>query len=58
VNVKHNETVRFVDASTGASFVWRFYTPTMALDLGDVATSGFMGGRHTTVYVGKDPAQN
>jgi hypothetical protein len=54
VNVRQNETVKFVNASTGASFVWRFYTPAMALEVSDIATPGFMDGRHTEVYVSKD----
>jgi hypothetical protein len=58
VNVNHNEIVKFVNASNGASFVWRFYTPATTFDLNDVATSGFMDGRHAGIYVAKDSSQN
>jgi hypothetical protein len=50
-NVQNNELIRFVDVSTGQSFVWRFDTLAMLVDLARVAPSGFAGGRRVEVYV-------
>jgi hypothetical protein len=58
VNVIHGETVKFVSAYTGASFVWPFYTPATAFELGDVVTTGFMEGRRVGVLVDDDFLQN
>jgi hypothetical protein len=55
VNVKHNEIVRFQNASNGTDFVWRFYTPAKSFSLGDVTTPEFTGGRGVTVYVADAP---
>ena len=52
VNVANGETVKIVNASNGQSFVWHFDTPSWAkIDLGQVAPSDALGGRHLDVYV-------
>jgi hypothetical protein len=50
-NVENNELIRFVDLATGQSFVWRFDTLAMLVELRRVAPSGFAGGRRVDVYV-------
>lgn len=50
-NVQNHELIRFVDLPTGQSFVWRFDTLAMLVDLRQVAPSGFAGGRRVDVYV-------
>ena len=53
VNVTRGETVKFVDSSSGQSFVWRFDTPTWAtVDLTEP------NGRHILAYVANDPEDN
>ena len=52
VNVNRDETVKFIDASSGKSFVWQFNTPLMRFDLSKVAPSGILSGRRIDAYVG------
>lgn len=55
VNVMSGETVRFVDAATGKSFVWRFDIPNIAtFDLAAVAPRGILSHEHLTVYVAQN----
>lgn len=59
VNVAQDETVKFVDANSGRSFVWRFDTPTWtAFDLSIVAPAGVLNGHHLTAYVAQSPDEN
>ena len=58
VNVTRDETIKFVDAASGKSFVWRFDTLANVFDLGRVAPTGFLGERHIDVYVGFNPRYN
>ena len=52
VSVYRMETVKFVDAQTGKSFVWRFDTPrTENFPLGEIAPAGFLDGQAVTAYV-------
>ena len=52
VNVNRDETIKFIDASSGKSFVWQFSTRATRLDLSKVAPSGILSGRQVVVYVG------
>ena len=52
VNVNRDESVKFVDATSGKSFVWQFNTPAQKFDLSKVAPSGILSGRQIDVYVG------
>ncbi len=52
VNVNRDETVKFIDASSGKSFVWHFKTPADRVDLSKVAPSGVLSGRQIVAYVG------
>ncbi len=52
VNVNREESVKFIDASTGKSFVWRFDTPEMRFDLSKVAPAGILSGRRVDAYIG------
>ena len=52
VNVNRDETVKFIDASSGKSFVWYFNTPADRFDLGKVAPAGILSGRQIVAYVG------
>ncbi len=55
VNVMSGETVRFVDAATGRSFVWRFDIPGLAVfDLAAVAPRGVLTPPQLTVYVAQN----
>ena len=52
VNVANGETVKFVDTSTGQSFVWQFDTPNWAqFDLAQVAPANALGGQHVQAFV-------
>jgi hypothetical protein len=46
VNVTQDETVRFVDARSGATFTWKFDTVVRVFDLTSVAPSGILGAHH------------
>ena len=52
VNVNRDETIKFIDAASGKSFVWYFKTPAMRFDLAKVAPAGILSGRHVVAYVG------
>ena len=59
VNVRSGETVKFTDAATGKSFVWRFDTPgSEAFDLAAFAPRGSLAEQHLTAYVSQNPADN
>lgn len=55
VNVTQDETVKFVDAASGKSFVWHFDTASFAFDLGRVASNGALAGRHVQAYIATNP---
>ena len=57
VNVNRDETVKFIDASSGKSFVWYFKTPAMRFDLSKVAPGGILAGRRVDAYVGISPRE-
>src|SRR5687768_591830 len=52
VNVNRDETIKFIDASSGKSFVWHFRTPADRFDLSKVAPAGILSGRQIIAYVG------
>ena len=52
VNVNRDETIKFIDASSGKSFVWQFSTRASRFDLSKVAPSGVLSGRNVDVYIG------
>ena len=52
VNVNRDESVKFIDAASGKSFVWQFKTPATKFDLSKVAPSGILAGRSIDAYVG------
>ena len=52
VNVNRDETVKFIDVSSGKSFVGHFKTPLMKFDLTKVAPAGILAGRRIDAYVG------
>jgi hypothetical protein len=55
VNVMSGETVKFVDAASGRSFVWRFDIPNLAtFDLVAVAPRGVLTPERLTVYVAQN----
>ena len=55
VNVMSGETVKFVDAASGRSFVWRFDIPNLAtFDLVAVAPRGVLTPDRLTVYVAQN----
>ena len=58
VNVTRDETVKFIDASSGKSFVWRFNTPAWMFDLSKVAPSGILSGRRIDAYIGNSWREN
>lgn len=58
VNVNRDESIRFVDAATGNSFVWHFDTRASTLDFGKIAPAGFLGGRMITAYVGRSARES
>jgi|SRR6476620_6170182 hypothetical protein len=49
IGVLRNQTVKFIDASTGQSFVWRFDTAETNFDLSQVAPAA--GAIHVKTYV-------
>ena len=51
VNVNRDETIKFIDASSGKSFVWQFNTRAARFDLSEVAPSGVLSGRRIDAYV-------
>ena len=51
VGVYRNQTVKFVDASTGRSFTWRFDTISTGFDLDQIAPGGVAGAGHIKTYV-------
>ena len=53
VNVNRDESIKFIDAQSGKSFVWRFNTPANVLDLSKVASSGILTGRRIDAYIGR-----
>ena len=52
VNVNRDESIKFIDASSGKSFVWHFKTPADRVDLSKVAPAGILSGRRIDAYVG------
>lgn len=58
INVKHNETVKFVDPANGDSFVWRFYSPLHAFNLGLIPSAKGSNMQAVTVYVAQPPLTN
>lgn len=51
VNVDRGESVKFIVAQSGQSFVWHFDTARTTLDLGKVAPSGTLSGHRVDAYV-------
>jgi hypothetical protein len=57
VSVYRMETVKFVNAQTGKTFVWRFNTPHGEnFALGQIAPPEFLDGQAVTAYVWDIPA--
>lgn len=55
VNVTSGESVKFVDVTTGRSFVWRFDMRNFAVfDIVAVAPPGVLSHEHLAVYVAQD----
>src|SRR5258706_141347 len=52
VNVNRDETIKFIDASSGKSFVWNFQTLADRVDLSKVAPAGILSGRRIDAYIG------
>jgi hypothetical protein len=52
VNVNRYESVKFIDASSGKSFVWQFSTRATRFDLSKVAPAGILSGRRIDAYIG------
>ena len=52
VNVNRDESVKFIDASSGKSFVWQFSTRATRFDLSKVAPAGILSGRRIDAYIG------
>ena len=52
VNVNRDETIKFIDASSGKSFVWSFNTRADRVDLSKVAPASILSGRRIDAYVG------
>ena len=50
VNVSGDEIIKFVDSTTGRSFVWNFNTPADTIALSRIAPTGMFGGRSITIY--------
>ena|SRR6185436_2660127 len=50
VGVYRNQTVKFVDAASGRSFIWRFDTLNTAFDLEQIAPD-VAGASHVKTYV-------
>ncbi len=57
VNVNRDETIKFIDAWSGKSFVWYFKTPAMRFDLSKVAPAGILSGRRVDAYIGISPRE-
>ena len=51
VGVYRNQTVKFVDAASGRSFIWRFDTANTAFDLDQIAPGVVAGAGHIKTYV-------
>jgi hypothetical protein len=58
VNVDEGEVVKFVDASSGKSFYWRFDTLAGKVMLDRIAPAGFLAGQHVDAYVNRGAAQD
>ena len=52
VNVNGDEIIKFVDSTTGRSFVWNFNTEADTIQLSRIAPTGMFGGRSITIYRG------
>jgi Heavy-metal resistance protein CzcE len=57
VNVNRDESIKFVDAASGKSFVWRFNTLSSRLDLNKVAPD-VLAGRSINVYIGESARES
>jgi hypothetical protein len=53
VNVTEDETVKFVDETSGKSFVWRFDTIVAVFDLNRVAPADVLAGHQVKAYIAK-----
>ena len=55
VNVTQDEIIKFVDASSGKSFAWKFDTIVRVFELSSVAPDGILSGHHVDAYVAENP---
>ena len=55
VNVTQDEIIKFVDASSGKSFAWKFDTIVRVFELSSVAPNGILSGHHVDAYVAENP---
>ena len=51
VNVSGDEMIRFVDSTTGRSFVWNFNTTAYTTNLSKIAPAGTFAGRNIVIYL-------
>ncbi len=51
IGIYRIQNVRFIDASTGQSFVWHFDTKATGFDLSKVAPAGIPAAAHVRTYV-------
>jgi hypothetical protein len=58
VNVTQDETVGFIDASTGRSFAWTFDTIVRVFGLSAVAPDGILSGHRVDAYVAVNPRKS
>ena len=50
VNVSGDEIIKFVDSTTGGSFVWNFNTTAYTVNLSKIAPAGTFAGRNIVIY--------
>ena len=51
VNVSGDELIKFVDSTTGRSFVWNFNTTAYTINLFKIAPAGTFAGRNIVIYL-------
>ena len=51
VNVSGDEIIKFVDSTTGRSFVWNFNTRASTINFSKIAPAGTFAGRNLVIYL-------
>jgi len=51
VNASGEEIIKFIDSTTGRSFVWNFNTTAFTVNLSKIAPAGAFAGRNLVIYL-------